>query len=82
MIEDNYIYLLEAHGYKLKPFETEKLHESSVICDFAFTTQEAADNFISKWKDTLIKEQGFVEQSGVQLVIKTKQLQLLSAGEG
>ena len=35
---ENYIYLLQASGYKLKPFEDEKFQADAVICDFAFTT--------------------------------------------
>jgi hypothetical protein len=80
-MEETYIYLLEAQGYKLKPVDSEKFQEESVISDFAFTTQEAADNFIPEWKNTLIEEQGFIEQSGFQLEIRTKQIRLLAASE-
>jgi hypothetical protein len=80
-MEDSYIYLLEAHGYKLKPVDSEKFQEGTVISDFAFTTQEAAENFIPEWKNTLIDEQGFIEQSGFQLEIRIRQIRLLPANE-
>ena len=80
-MEQTYVYLLEARGYKLKPVDTEKFQDELIISDFAFTTQEAADNFIPEWKNTLIEEQGFIEQSGFQLEIRTKQVRLLSANE-
>lgn len=80
-MEERYIYLLEAQGYKLKPVDTEKFQDELVISDFAFSTQEEADNFIAQWKNTLIEEEGFIEQSGFQLQIRTRQIRLLTANE-
>src|SRR5690242_2570517 len=72
-----YIYLLQVHGYKLKPSGEEKFKEDFVISDFAFTTQEAAEGFMPEWKEILMQEQGFIEQGGFQLQIQTKQVRLI-----
>ena len=80
-MEEKNVYLLEAQGYKLKPGDTEKFQEDLVISDFAFITQAEADNFIPQWKNILIEEQGFLEQSGFQLQIRTKQIRLISSNE-
>ena len=76
-MNENHIYLLQVHGYKLQPSGEEKFKEEFVISDFAFTTQEAAENFIPEWKQILMDEQGFIEQGGFQLHIQTKQIRLI-----
>ena len=78
IMTENYIYLLLANGYKLKPFEDEKFQADAVISDFAFTTQEAADNFKIEWRNNLIDDQGFIDQAGFEIQISTNQIQLRS----
>jgi len=76
-MSENYIYLLQVHGYKLQPSGGEKFKEAFLISDFAFTTLEAAETFIPEWKQNLMDEQGFIEQGGFQLHIQTKQVRLM-----
>ena len=76
-MSENHLYLLQVHGYKLQPSGAEKFKADFVVSDFAFTTEEAAENFIPEWKQILTGEQGFIEQSRFQLQIQIKQVRLI-----